>query len=191
MSGESVRIRPTHPDDLDAVAAIYAHYVLNSVATFDEEPPSPEEWRAKAYDLYARRLPFLVAEADWEVVGFAYAAPWRPKPAYRHTAEDTIYLAPDYTGKGLGKALLTTLMPLCADVGVRRLLAVIADGGDDNASSRLHTALGFTEAGRLSQVGFKFDRWIDTVIYQLELQPREVPPPGDSLGDSPADASSE
>ncbi|WP_436789344.1 N-acetyltransferase family protein [Yinghuangia sp. YIM S10712] len=188
MSGESVRIRPTHPDDLEAIAAIYAHYVHNSVATFDEVPPSTEDWRAKAYDLYARRLPFLVAEADWQVVGFAYAAPWRPKPAYRHTAEDTIYLHPDHGGKGLGKALLTTLLPLCADAGVRRLLAVIADGCDNNPSSRLHKSVGFTEAGRLNGVGHKFDRWIDTVIYQLELQPREMPAVEQHLADTSAGA---
>lgn len=173
MSGESVRIRPAHPDDLEAIASIYGHYVLNSVATFDEVPPTAEDWRAKAYELHARGLPFLVAEEDWQVVGFAYASPWRPKPAYRHTAEDTIYLAPDHGGKGLGRALLGTLLPLCADAGIRRVLAVIADGGDENVSTRLHKSFGFTEAGRLTEVGFKFDRWVDTVIYQAELQPRQ------------------
>ncbi|WP_436770797.1 N-acetyltransferase family protein [Yinghuangia sp. YIM S09857] len=176
MSAESVRIRPAHPDDLESVAAIYAHYVHNSVATFDEVPPTAEDWRAKAYDLHARGLPFLVAEADWQVVGFAYAAPWRPKPAYRHTAEDTVYISPDHTAKGVGRSLLSTLLPLCADAGVRRVLAVIADGGDDNNSTRLHKSFGFTEAGRLTEVGFKHNRWIDTVLYELELKPRQAPP---------------
>lgn len=171
MSAESVRIRPVHPEDLDAVAAIYAHYVANSVATFDEEAPGVDVWAAKAEDLGMRGLPFLVAEDDWQVVGFAYAGPWRPKPAYRHTAEDSIYLAPDHTGKGLGRTLLSTLLPLCADAGIRRVLAVIADGGDDS-SARLHKSFGFTEAGRLTEVGFKHERWIDTVLYQLHLPPR-------------------
>ncbi|MCF2532006.1 GNAT family N-acetyltransferase [Yinghuangia soli] len=173
MSAESVRIRPAQPADLESVAAIYAHYVHESVATFDEVPPTAEDWRAKAYDLHARRLPFLVAEVDWAVAGFAYAAPWRPKPAYRHTAEDTIYLAPDHAGKGLGRALLGTLLPLCADAGIRRVLAVIADGGDENTSTRLHKSFGFVEAGRLTAVGYKHERWVDTVLYQLELQPRQ------------------
>lgn len=178
MSAESsLRIRPAHPDDLDAVAEIYAHYVRESIATFDEVPPTAEDWRAKAYDLYQRQLPFLVAEEEWQVVGFAYASAWRPKPAYRHTAEDTIYLSPDHLGKGLGRALLSTLLPLCADAGIRRVLAVIADGGTDNTSARLHKSFGFTEAGRLTDVGFKHNRWIDTVIYQLELPPRQPPQP--------------
>jgi phosphinothricin acetyltransferase len=176
MSAETVRIRPAHPDDLDAVAEIYAHYVRESVATFDEVPPTPEDWRAKAHDLHRRGLPFLVAEEDWQVVGFAYAAPWRPKPAYRHTAEDTIYLSPDHLGKGVGRALLSTLLPLCADAGIRRVLAVIADGGADNGSTRLHKSFGFTEAGRLTEVGFKHNRWVDTVIYQLNLPTRRPQP---------------
>ncbi|MDI2126536.1 GNAT family N-acetyltransferase [Yinghuangia seranimata] len=174
MSAESVRIRPVHPDDLDAVAAIYAYYVANSVATFDEVAPTADDWRAKAHDLWGRRLPFLVAEDDWQVVGFAYAGPWRPKPAYRHTAEDTIYISPDHLSKGLGRTLLSTLLPLCADAGVRRVLAVIADGGDDS-SAKLHQSFGFTEAGRLTAVGFKHERWLDTVLYQLELAPRVTP----------------
>ncbi|NUP35315.1 MAG: N-acetyltransferase [Streptomycetaceae bacterium] len=173
MSAESVRIRPVHYDDLEAVTAIYAHYVANSVATFDEVAPGVDMWAAKADDLGARGLPFLVAEDDWQVVGFAYAGPWRPKPAYRHTVEDTIYLSPDHTGKGIGRTLLSTLLPLCADAGIRRVLAVIADG-DDDSSVRLHKSFGFTEAGRLTEVGFKFGRWLDTVIYQTELAPRQV-----------------
>lgn len=176
MSAESVRIRPAQPADLDSVAAIYAHYVLKTLATFDEVPPTAEDWRAKAYDLHARRLPFLVTEVDWEVAGFAYASPWRPMPAYRHTAENSIYIAPEHAGKGLGRVLLGTLLPLCADAGIQRLLAVIADGGESDTSTRLHKSFGFVEAGRLVAVGYKHDRWLDTVLYQLELSPRPAQP---------------
>lgn len=166
-------IRPAVLADLDAVAEIYAYYVSRTVITFEETPPTVAEWRQRLDDLAGRGLPFLVADLDGEVAGYAYAGPWRPKPAYRHTVEDTIYLSPDHTGKGIGRTLLSTLLPLCADAGIRRVLAVIADG-DDDSSVRLHKSFGFTEAGRLTEVGFKFGRWLDTVIYQTELAPRQV-----------------
>ncbi|MFD9949785.1 GNAT family N-acetyltransferase [Nonomuraea sp. NPDC059023] len=157
-------IRPVTEADLPAVADIYAHYVLNTVATFEENPPEPGFWRAKA----ASGLPFLVAEADGAVGGFAYAGQYRPKPAYRHSLEDTVYLAPGFTGRGLGRALLEALVAACRDSGARQIIAVIADGGDP-ASAKLHRALGFREAGRLRAVGFKHGRWLDTVLMQLDL----------------------
>ncbi|QMU71237.1 GNAT family N-acetyltransferase [Streptacidiphilus sp. P02-A3a] len=164
---ESV-VRPAVAADLDAVAEIYAHYVLHTVATFEESPPAVAAWDRRLDDLAARGLPFLVAEVSGEVVGYAYAAPWRPKPAYRHTVEDSVYLAPGRTGQGLGGALLRRLSAGCARAGVRQLIAVIADTGGD-ASVALHRRLGFTEAGRLTAVGYKHGRWIDTLLMQRTL----------------------
>jgi phosphinothricin acetyltransferase len=161
-------IRPAEPSDLATVAAIYAHYVRETVVTFDEVPPTEADWRVKAEDLAARGLPFLVAETEGEIAGYAYAAPYRPKPAYRHTAEDSIYLAPGRTGLGLGSALLKALLTACRRTALRQLVAVIADSGSD-ASAALHRRFGFAEAGRLTNVGFKHDRWIDTVLMQRTL----------------------
>jgi phosphinothricin acetyltransferase len=164
----SLTIRPAGPDDLDAVAAVYAHYVTGSVATFDETPPSADDWRRRLDDLGTRGLPFLVAVAEGRIAGYAYAGPWRPKPAYRHTVEDSVYLAPEYSGRGFGSALLRSVLDGCARAGMRQVVAVIADTGSD-ASAALHRRLGFTEAGRLAAVGFKHGRWVDTLLMQYTL----------------------
>ncbi len=156
------------PADLDAVARIYAHYVEHSVATFDLEAPDRAFWSAKVADLSDAGWPFLVAVADGEVTGFAYAAPWRAKPAYRQTVEDTIYLAAGATGRGIGRRLLTELLGRATANGARQVIAVIADGGDAT-SMALHRALGFAEAGRLRAVGFKHGRWLDTVLMQATV----------------------
>ncbi|MFG1943247.1 GNAT family N-acetyltransferase [Nonomuraea sp. NPDC048826] len=162
-------VRPLTESDLPAVASIYAHYVTETVATFDETPPTPSEWRAKAAAITGAGLPFLVAEEDGAVLGYAYAAPYRPKPAYRHTLEDTVYLAPGATGRGLGGLLLGALIPAARKAGAAQLVAVVAGTGQEAASLRLHAAFGFTESGRLRRVGFKHGRWIDTVLLQLDL----------------------
>lgn len=161
-------IRPATPDDASALAAIYAHYVEHSVATFDLEAPDEAFWTAKLADLTAAGWPFLVAEDDGAVAGFAYVAPWRVKPAYRQTVEDTIYLAPGRTGRGIGRALMGALLEAARAAGVRQVIAVVADGGDPS-SVRLHEAFGFVEAGRLRGVGFKHGRWLDTVLLQADL----------------------
>jgi L-amino acid N-acyltransferase YncA len=161
-------IRAAIPADAGQVAAIFAHYVATSVATFEEVPPTAADWRRRLDDLTGRNLPFLVAEAGRTVCGYAYASPWRPKPAYRHTVEDTVYISPGHTGRGLGRALLGGLLDGCADAGARQVIAVIADTGSD-ASAALHRRFGFAEAGRLSGVGRKHGRWIDTVLMQREL----------------------
>jgi L-amino acid N-acyltransferase YncA len=161
-------IRSATHADLDAVAEIYAHYVEHSVATFDTTPLTVDQWDAKLADLTARGLPFLVADEGAGPIGFAYAGPWRPKPAYRHTVEDTIYLAPGYTGKGLGLALLDAVLAACVAAGVRQVVAVIADTGND-ASAALHRRLGFSDAGRLAGVGHKHGRWVDTLLMQRDL----------------------
>ncbi|MFC5818845.1 GNAT family N-acetyltransferase [Nonomuraea harbinensis] len=162
-------IRPPVESDLPAVAAVYAHYVTETVATFDETPPTVDEWRAKAAAIIGAGLPFLVAEEDGEVLGFAYAARYRPKPAYRHTLEDTVYLAPGATGRGLGGMLLAELIAAARQAGAHQLVAVVAGSGEETASLNLHAAFGFVEAGRLRRVGFKHGRWIDTTLLQLGL----------------------
>ncbi|MEY9873949.1 L-amino acid N-acyltransferase YncA [Streptacidiphilus sp. MAP12-33] len=156
-------IRPAESTDLAAVAAIYAHYVRETVITFDENPPSVADWAAKAETLST----FLVAEIDGEIAGYAYVSQYRPKAAYRHTGEDSIYLAPGRTGLGLGSALLDALVTACRKTELRQLVAVIADGGD--ASVALHRRLGFEPVGTLRAVGFKHGRWIDTALMQLTL----------------------
>ncbi|QKV93133.1 N-acetyltransferase family protein [Streptomyces sp. NA02950] len=187
-------IRDATPSDLETVAAIYAHYVTETVATFDETPPTPADWARRLAELTERGLPFLVAEtgtgtgigsgagsgAGGGIAGYAYAGPFRPKPAYRHTVEDSIYLAPGRTGAGLGRALLEPLLDRCARAGVRQVVAVIADSGDE-ASAALHRRFGFTAAGRLAAVGHKHGRWIDTVMMQRDLT---AAGPGTAAGDT-------
>jgi phosphinothricin acetyltransferase len=172
-------VRPAIPADTEQVAAIFAHYVATSVATFEEVPPTAADWRRRLGELGRQNLPFLVAlggqggQAGGDtgtLCGYAYASPWRPKPAYRYTVEDTVYISPGHTGRGLGSALLAGLLAGCADAGARQVIAVIADTGSD-ASAALHRRFGFAEAGRLCGVGRKHGRWIDTVLMQRELGP--------------------
>jgi L-amino acid N-acyltransferase YncA len=176
MAAAKPVVRVAAPADAEPVAAIFAHYVATSVATFEEVAPTAGDWRRRLAELAELNLPFLVAEAgggeglegSGSVCGFAYASPWRPKPAYRHTVEDTVYLSPGHTGRGIGSALLGGLLARCAAAGARQVIAVIADTGSD-ASAALHRRFGFTEAGRLCAVGRKHDRWIDTLLMQKDL----------------------
>ena len=161
-------VRAATAADMEQVAAIFAHYVTATVATFEEIPPTAADWRQRRDDLAGRNLPFLVAGAGAVVCGFAYASPWRPKPANRYTVEDTVYISPDHTGRGLGGALLGALLAGCEQAGARQVIAVIADTGSD-ASAALHRRFGFTQAGRLTSVGRKHGRWIDTILMQREL----------------------
>ncbi|WP_326599160.1 GNAT family N-acetyltransferase [Streptomyces sp. NBC_01803] len=165
---DAPEIRPATAAHLGAVAEIFAHYVTQTVITFTETPPTPDDWGRKLAELAERSLPFLVAEVNGQVAGFAYAGPWRAQPAYRHTAEDSIYLSPDHTGRGLGRALLEALLARCAEAGVRQLIAVIADA-DNDASPALHRKFGFRDAGRLTAVGHKHGRWLDTLLLQRDL----------------------
>jgi L-amino acid N-acyltransferase YncA len=166
--GDELTVRAAVPADLGAVTAIFAHYVTATVTTFEEVPPTAADWRRRLEDLAGRNLPFLVAEQDGTVRGFAYASPWRPKPAYRHTVEDTVYISPAHTGRGLGRALLGALLAGCEQAGARQVIAVIADTGSD-ASAALHRRLGFAPAGCLHRVGYKHGRWIDTTLMEREL----------------------
>jgi phosphinothricin acetyltransferase len=163
-----IKIRDVTDADAEAVAAIYAHHVLNGTATYDIDPPSVEETLAKIRHIAAAGWPFIVAELDGEVAGYAYATQYRDRPAYRFACEDSIYVAPDRTGRGVGKALLGALVERAAAFGFRTMTAVI--GGAEPASISVHAALGFAESGRLKAMGFKFDRWLDNVYMQRELR---------------------
>ncbi|MFK3735225.1 GNAT family N-acetyltransferase [Streptomyces sp. NPDC088090] len=169
-------IRPAVPADMEAVASLYAHYVLHTVVTFDETAPPVAYWHERLADLTGRGLPFLVAEVAGRVAGYAYASPWRPKPAYRHSVENSVHLAPEATGRGLGTLLMRPLIAACAEAGAHQMIAVVADSGTA-ASQALHRRLGFTEAGRLRAVGHKHGRRLDTVLLQLTLTEGSVPAP--------------
>ncbi|HWJ80808.1 MAG TPA: GNAT family N-acetyltransferase [Nocardioides sp.] len=163
-----VEVRRATYDDLPRVAAIYAPYVTGTVVTFELDVPRPAEWRQRLDAVAAAGLPFLVADGEDGVVGYAYLAPWKTRPAYRHTAEDSVYLDPAARGRGTGGLLLDALLEEARAAGVREVLAVIADNGTD-VSPRLHRSRGFRDVGRLERVGRKLDRWVDTVLMQRSL----------------------
>lgn len=172
----TVALRPCRAHDLDAVAAIYGHHVATGTATFALVPPDRTEMARRHAALAARGLPWLVAAgADGAVLGYAYAGPYRPRPAYDWTLEDSIYLRPDAAGRGIGRALLERLVADCGALGYRQMVAVIGDSANA-ASVALHRACGFRPVGVLSAVGRKFDRWIDTVLMQRPLGPGDGEP---------------
>lgn len=154
---------------LGAIAGIYAHYVEQTVSTFELESPDQREWERRFAAITAAGLPFLVAELDGKIAGYAYCGQWKPRPAYRHTVEDSIYLAPWATGRGLGGSLLGELLAAAAKSGVREVVAVIADPCPENASPHLHRRHGFAEVGTLTGVGFKHGRRLDTLLMQRSL----------------------
>jgi phosphinothricin acetyltransferase len=160
--------RAATPDDLDAIAEIYAHYVATSVATFELDPPDADEWHRRFNAISDAGLPFLVTERDGAIAGYAYCAPWKTRPAYRATVEDSVYVAPSAVGQGCGTELVRDLLEACGAAGVREVIAVIADSGDP-ASVELHRRFGFVDAGRLTRVGYKHDRFVDTVLLQRSL----------------------
>ena len=168
VEGEIV-IRAATSDDMLQVAEIYNYYVRNSVVTFDLEPLGIDEWKSKFEHLIGMKLPFIVAVSpNAQILGFAYVAPWRQKAAYRRTVEDRIYLKPAAIGKRLGSRLLETLMRESKAAGVKEIVAVISDKGAE-ASVALHEAFGFKHQGHLAKVGFKFGRWLGTVLMQKSL----------------------
>jgi L-amino acid N-acyltransferase YncA len=166
--GNGVTIRPSRDGDVAAIEAIYRHHVLHGVASFEEEPPDPAEMARRRREILARRLPYLVAERDGQVLGYCYASRYRARSCYRFAVEDSIYIDQAETGRGIGRALLAELIGQCAGQGYRQMVAVIG-GSDQWPSIRLHRALGFTEAGVLRSVGFKFAGWVDTVLMQRVL----------------------
>jgi L-amino acid N-acyltransferase YncA len=166
----SFTIRPAVAEDLPDVREIYNYYVANSVVTFDERPMTLRSWRAKFAYLEKLQMPFLVAVSPTgQVLGYALVTPWKQKRAYRFTVENSIYLRAASTGKGLGRALLGELITQSTQAGLREIIAVLADGGAE-ASLKLHEEFGFKEIGRMGRVGFKFDRWLGTIMLQKALK---------------------
>lgn len=170
-------LRPTAEADIAAITAIYADAVLNGTASFELEPPSEAEMARRWRDLTASGYPHIVAERSGQVAGYAYAGPYRPRRAYRFSVEDSIYLAPNARGSGLGRILLTELISLCEEKGFRQMVAVIGDGARNQASVALHSALGFRPVGAFEGAGFKHGRWLDSVLMQRGLGPGTTLPP--------------
>ena len=163
-----MNIRPTTPADIPAITAIYAHAVRTGSATFELEPPTEAEMLRRYDKLRAGGFPYIVAEIDGQVVGYAYAGPFRERPAYRFTVEDSIYISPDRQKLGVGKALMAELIKLSTEAGFRQMMAVIGDSAQAG-SIALHKACGFQPAGVFKSVGYKFGRWLNTVQMQLPL----------------------
>ena len=164
-------VRPATDADLGAITAIYGHHVLNSLGTFEETPPEVSDMAARKAAVDALGLPYLVAEdssVGAGVVGYAYAAPFRPRAAYRFTVEDSVYVAPGRMGRGIGKALVGRLIEACEGLALRQILAVIGDSAN-TGSIGLHRAMGFEEIGVARGLGFKFGRWVDVVWMQRRL----------------------
>ena len=163
-----IKIRPSIDADIAAVTIIYHHHVLHGTGTFEITPPTPEDMANRRQDVLSKALPYLVLEEDSAVIGFAYCNWFKPRPAYRFSAEDSIYLAPSAMGRGLGKLLLTELMAQAERSDIRKLIAVIGDSA--NAGSiGVHQACGFTHVGVLSACGWKFERWLDVVLMERAI----------------------
>lgn len=161
-------LRDARDDDMPAVQAIYAHHVLHGTASFELEPPTLEQMLQRRADIRANGLPYRVAEHEGEIVGYAYATLYRPRPAYRFTVEDSVYVREGMAGLGIGQQLLETVIQQCTDDGRRQMVAIIGNS-ENEASIRLHERLGFRKVGVFESVGFKHGRWLDTVIMQREL----------------------
>jgi L-amino acid N-acyltransferase YncA len=161
-------VRPSTPADLEALRDIYAHAVTQGTGTFELEVPDIAEMARRRDDVLSKGLPWLVAEEQGRVLGYAYANHFRPRPAYRFSVEDSVYLHPEAQGRGVGRALLSELLARCQAAGARQMLAVIGDS-DNHASIGVHRALGFERCGLLRAVGWKFGRWLDVVLMQRAL----------------------
>lgn len=176
----SLTIRPAEPRDLAAVTAIYADEVLHRTATFELEPPDEAEMARRLDGVRAHGLPWVVAQLDDRVVGYGYLSPFRLRPAYRYCVELSVYVAPDSHRRGVGRALMQALIEAARARGLRHLIGAIGDSANDG-SIGLHAAFGFREAGVWREVGWKFDRWIDVVLMQLDLTPDGLAPIGGGL----------
>jgi phosphinothricin acetyltransferase len=171
-------IRPAVPADIPAIAAIYAHAVLHGTASWELEPPDEAQMQRRFEAVLAGGYPYLVAERGGDILGYAYAGAYRPRPAYRATVEDSIYVAPAAQGLGIGSLLLDALTRACTERGFRQMIAVIGDGtGASLGSRRLHERAGFRLIGIAEKVGFKHGRWLDQVLLQKELGEGDRTPP--------------
>jgi phosphinothricin acetyltransferase len=161
-------IRSSQDQDLAAITAIYAHHVLHGTGTFEVDPPSQEDIHTRRADVLSKGLPYLVAADGEQVLGFAYCNWFKPRPAYRFSAEDSIYISPDAQGRGLGRALLAELSAHAEKAGVRKLIAVIGDSAN-TGSIGLHLSVGFSHVGILKSCGWKFNQWLDVVMMEKTI----------------------
>ncbi len=161
-------IRPSTDADIPAITAIYAHHVLHSTGTFETEPPSLADMAARRTDVLSKKLPYLVLQVEGHILGFAYANWFKPRPAYRFSVEDSIYMADGSGGKGLGKLLLTELLAQLERGGIRKSMAVIGDS-ENKGSIGVHLACGFSHIGIVKSCGWKFDQWRDIVLMEKTL----------------------
>jgi phosphinothricin acetyltransferase len=174
---QAMMLRDSLDADLPAITAIYAHAVLHGLASFELDPPDASEMAARRERILERGDPYLVvADSNGGVLGYAHVGPYRPRPAYRFTVEDSIYLAPGQQGKGIGRRLLSSLIERCEAIGYRRMIAVIGDSANA-ASIAMHAACGFQNVGVIPALGWKHGRWVDTVLMHRPL--------GDGDGSAP------
>jgi L-amino acid N-acyltransferase YncA len=178
-NGMQPRIREATAGDIPAITAIYRPAVVDGTASFELDPPSQEEMRRRFETIKSGGYPYVVAEAGGRVVGYAYATAYRSRPAYRYSVEDSVYIAPDWQGQGLGSMLLAALIEAATGCGFRQMIAVIGDSRQ-YASISLHRQAGFTFCGTIHSVGYKHGRWLDSVLMQRPLGPGDTaPPPAD------------
>ena len=171
-------IRPSSDADLPAITAIYAHHVLHGTGSFETEPPSVADMTTRRADVLSKGLAYLVVEQDGKIAGFAYGNWFKPRPAYRYSVEDSIYMAPDLQGKGLGRALLAELLARFEAVGIRKVMAIVGDSAN-TGSVGIHLALGFAQVGIVDSCGWKFGAWRDIVIMQKTLGLGDTQPPNE------------
>jgi L-amino acid N-acyltransferase YncA len=169
-------IRPSSDDDLPAITAIYSHHVLHGTGSFETEPPSLADMTARRADVLAKGLPYLVVEHEGKIAGFAYGNWFKPRPAYRYSVEDSIYMAPDLQRRGLGRALLAELLAQFEAVGIRKVMAIVGDSAN-TGSVGIHLAFGFKQVGVVESCGWKFGAWRDIVIMQKAIGPGDTQPP--------------
>ncbi len=169
-------LRDAAPGDLPAITAIYAHHVLHGTGTFEEEPPDETEMARRIAAVQEKGWPWLVAEEDGQILGFAYLAQFRPRSAYRHAGEDSVYVRDDIRGQGVGKALVAALLRRGEECGFRQVFAVIGDS-ENVGSTGLHVSLGFRQVGLMRSAGAKFGRWIDVVTMQRAIGRGDRDPP--------------
>lgn len=172
----SIIVRPSRDSDIPAIAAIYAHHVRHGLASFEDVPPDEAELAKRRLDVVTKGFPYLVAESEGRLRGYCYAGLYRTRVAYRFTLEDSVYVAPDAIRQGVGRALLGALIPACEATGARQLIAVIGDSAN-HSSIGLHAAFGFQRVGLLPSVGWKFGRWVDSVLMQRALGPGDTNAP--------------
>jgi L-amino acid N-acyltransferase YncA len=171
-----VQVRAATVEDVPAIHSIYSYHVLHGLASFEEEPPAQEEIRRRFDDVRSRGLPYLAADFGGVLAGYGYCAPYRSRSAYRYSLEDSVYVRHGSEGRGVGSALLRMLIERCEGLGYRTIIAVIGDSGNA-ASINLHASFGFLRVGTLRSAGFKFGRWVDSVLMQRPLGAGDATPP--------------